>query len=583
MKENLGPAHQPQNVQARRRHYDKSFIGSTIIGKRFNRRSKQESGNIAKCPAHHKGESALQFSARAHKTAVFFIAINFCAMLRPPFFSILITETTPHAQSLRILYDGSAILIAIALLLLSRKENVLTLAEKPLPLPLLTSASTIGIACINLCEIAGSKPIALYSLGVLLISIGLVALTVGLFYQLSILPRKAIAPFILAAFVASHFLGFLDLPPRQAEIWAVALYPLSSSFLLFLCLSKNHLDSKLVESAHDSTTSLSTFSKQIRVLAIALIFIEILCGAFLRSSYAQGGIGYSASASTLFTYVVSAAIGILFYAAAKKAETATEGALTIGGMGLICFMIASFFLDVVPIGVLIPLITGTYSALIVFMAALIALWKHDGDVTVITCAGAFTMLYSSVTAITTTIAPQAVLLIGFVPAESYASFGAGAGLLASIGACVLLLITTCSHRESYRAVVSSPAQHPHSTSSTERNDNDTPLDKTNSIEKGADSPFVKADASKQINEDDSLRDLAVKLVAESFDLTERERQAVSLITKGYTARKVAEEMVVAISTVQGYCKSIYKKLGIHRKDDLIEIVEREMASIKNQL
>ncbi len=42
-------------------------------------------------------------------------------------------------------------------------------------------------------------------------------------------------------------------------------------------------------------------------------------------------------------------------------------------------------------------------------------------------------------------------------------------------------------------------------------------------------------------------------------------------------------MVVAISTVQGYCKSIYKKLGIHRKDDLIEIVEREMASIKNQL
>lgn len=95
MKENLGPAHQPQNVQARRRHYDKSFIGSTIIGKRFNRRSKQESGNIAKCPAHHKGESALQFSARAHKTAVFFIAINFCAMLRPPFFSILITEATP--------------------------------------------------------------------------------------------------------------------------------------------------------------------------------------------------------------------------------------------------------------------------------------------------------------------------------------------------------------------------------------------------------------------------------------------------------------------------------------------------------
>ena len=193
------------------------------------------------------------------------------------------------------------------------------------------------------------------------------------------------------------------------------------------------------------------------------------------------------------------------------------------------------------------------------------------------------MLYSSVTAITTTIAPQAVLLIGFVPAESYASFGAGAGLLASIGACVLLLITTCSHRESYRTAVSSPSQRPHSTLPTECKDNNTPQDKTNSIENESDSPFGKADTFRQINEDDSLRDLAVKLVADSFDLTERERQAVSLIAKGYTARKVAEEMVVAISTVQGYCKSIYKKLGIHRKDDLIEIVESEMASIKNQL
>ena len=118
------------------------------------------------------------------------------------------------------------------------------------------------------------------------------------------------------------------------------------------------------------------------------------------------------------------------------------------------------FLDVVPIGVLIPLITGTYSALIVFMAALIALWKHDGDVTVITCAGAFTMLYSSVTAITTTIAPPSRTPYRLRTRRKLRIFRSGAGLLASIGACVLLLITTCSHRESYRAVVSSPRATP---------------------------------------------------------------------------------------------------------------------------
>ena len=63
-------------------------------------------------------------------------------------------------------------------------------------------------------------------------------------------------------------------------------------------------------------------------------------------------------------------------------------------------------------------------------------------------------------------------------------------------------------------------------------------------------------------------------LAERYNLTERERQTASLVAKGYTAKRVAEALTVATSTVQGYNKSIYRKMGIHRKDELIEAVRK---------
>ena len=67
-------------------------------------------------------------------------------------------------------------------------------------------------------------------------------------------------------------------------------------------------------------------------------------------------------------------------------------------------------------------------------------------------------------------------------------------------------------------------------------------------------------------------------IAAQYGLTERERETASYIAKGYTTRRVAEELVVATSTVQSHSKSIYRKMGIHRKDELIQIVNEEKAS-----
>lgn len=74
--------------------------------------------------------------------------------------------------------------------------------------------------------------------------------------------------------------------------------------------------------------------------------------------------------------------------------------------------------------------------------------------------------------------------------------------------------------------------------------------------------------------------MAVAAIAEAFGLTERELETASLIAKGFTAKRVAEELSLSVGTVQTYCKNIYRKMGIHKKDELIDAVESSKRQLK---
>jgi len=48
-------------------------------------------------------------------------------------------------------------------------------------------------------------------------------------------------------------------------------------------------------------------------------------------------------------------------------------------------------------------------------------------------------------------------------------------------------------------------------------------------------------------------------------LTKREREVLILVSKGYTAREIAELLDISIHTVKGYSSAIYKKLAVNNK------------------
>jgi DNA-binding CsgD family transcriptional regulator len=66
---------------------------------------------------------------------------------------------------------------------------------------------------------------------------------------------------------------------------------------------------------------------------------------------------------------------------------------------------------------------------------------------------------------------------------------------------------------------------------------------------------------------------AVTLAGQEHGLSRREVEIVSFTYRGYNAKSIADELFIAESTVYTHLKRIYRKLGIHSKQDLIRLVD----------
>jgi LuxR family maltose regulon positive regulatory protein len=50
-------------------------------------------------------------------------------------------------------------------------------------------------------------------------------------------------------------------------------------------------------------------------------------------------------------------------------------------------------------------------------------------------------------------------------------------------------------------------------------------------------------------------------------LTESEADILALLARGYSRKKIAEELVLSPNTIQWHLKNIYSKVGAHNKDE----------------
>lgn len=76
----------------------------------------------------------------------------------------------------------------------------------------------------------------------------------------------------------------------------------------------------------------------------------------------------------------------------------------------------------------------------------------------------------------------------------------------------------------------------------------------------------------------SLAGIIDDLVSE-FGLTKREGEIITCLAKGYDLPQTAQLLFISLNTVRTHVKNIYRKMGIHKKQQLIVIIEGRQGSL----
>ena len=64
-------------------------------------------------------------------------------------------------------------------------------------------------------------------------------------------------------------------------------------------------------------------------------------------------------------------------------------------------------------------------------------------------------------------------------------------------------------------------------------------------------------------------------IACSHELTEREAEVLCYLARGRDVPAIAEKMLVSKDTVKVHMKGIYRKLDVHTRQELIDLIERD--------
>ncbi|MGN0059039.1 MAG: helix-turn-helix transcriptional regulator, partial [Coriobacteriales bacterium] len=430
-----------------------------------------------------------------------------------------------------------------------------------------TIANVIGITVIVGMQVVGVSVPVLAIAAVLGICLGFVALTWGWMDVLGKLDVGEATFACLLAFVLSHLFGFVDLLPRMAAAVISASYPAFSCMSIWQCLESQGLRSFegvplagrfLSERAAEG----KDWSYKAGLVALLLIVTVIVSSAFLRSIYSSGAMTYDPTAKVVPVYLVSLVVGTLIMLVIARWGEKARCALALG-IASLAFFTALCVAYTFGFGTYsIPVTTGLSSTLTAYLLGLVATVQLKRLGRTVTRASLFCLVFGLASGVTYSLVPAALSCDGSIPTQYQLAVGLFGELIVLIGMVAIFVALT-------GAGVSRSADGNESASLA--------LSAVSADATRADRAERQTDLAA---DEDAIHEMAVAAIAETFGLTERELETASLVAKGFTAKRVAEELSLSVGTVQTYCKNIYRKMGIHKKDELIDAVESSKKQLK---
>lgn len=81
------------------------------------------------------------------------------------------------------------------------------------------------------------------------------------------------------------------------------------------------------------------------------------------------------------------------------------------------------------------------------------------------------------------------------------------------------------------------------------------------------------DSSAVTASHETSRHEALASIAEAHRLTPREIDVATLVLQGHSIKTVAKLLYISDGTVQTHMKNLYRKLGLHSKQELVDLVD----------
>nr|WP_255466631.1 helix-turn-helix transcriptional regulator [Eggerthella hominis] len=79
--------------------------------------------------------------------------------------------------------------------------------------------------------------------------------------------------------------------------------------------------------------------------------------------------------------------------------------------------------------------------------------------------------------------------------------------------------------------------------------------------------------SRQSPDRGAKRGEACDRVGERFGLTQREKEILFCVSLGYSMRKTSEVLYISPSTVHTHTATVYKKLDVHSRQEVIDLID----------
>ena len=91
--------------------------------------------------------------------------------------------------------------------------------------------------------------------------------------------------------------------------------------------------------------------------------------------------------------------------------------------------------------------------------------------------------------------------------------------------------------------------------------------------------LTQAPETGEVPTERDLRHDACQAIATQAALTEMETLVLEFVSMGYTVARIAQERGVTENTVRTHTKGLYRKLDVHSKQEVIELVEERMGEV----